>query len=94
MPIANRSPREKIAYALSVFVFGLLSFIPGLFDRSGDAYAQYSGGGGGATCAAGGRGSSSCSYSWIVLGFSSSCSVTCNAGTYACCNTDSCTCKV
>lgn len=88
------SPREKILYALSVFVFSVLSLIPGLVDRGAYAYAQYSGGGGsgGTSCAAGGPGSTSCSYSWTLFGASSSCSTSCQTGYYSCCNVESCKC--
>lgn len=88
------SPRERVFYALSVFVFAVLSLIPGLFDRGAYAYAQYGGGGGsgGTSCAAGGPGSTSCSYRWDSPFGGSSCSVTCQSGYYACCNVESCKC--
>jgi hypothetical protein len=95
MTTSTRSPRELIAAALSVCIFGVLSFIPGAFGRAGDAYAQsYSGGpsGGGTSCAAGGAGSSQCSYEWSTPIGGSSCSVTCDSGYYACCNVESCKC--
>jgi hypothetical protein len=56
-------------------------------------------GGGGTTpvCTVGGPGVSSCSVSWSMgfLGFtfSGGCSVTCDAGYYACCHTGNNTCQ-
>ena len=43
---------------------------------------------GGATdpqCQSGGPGSTSCSGSWSICGVTTSCSVTCGSGSYACC---------
>ena len=57
-------------------------------DGSGEpCYSDWSlGGGGSGRCDSGGPGATSCSIEGTVLGSGGSCSVTCQAGYYACCS--------
>jgi hypothetical protein len=41
---------EKLMFALSIALFGLLNLVPGLITRGSYAEAQYGGGGGGGSC--------------------------------------------
>lgn len=73
--------KNKLIKRITVFTI-ILIFV---FANALVVFGEQSGGGTDPQCTSGGVGSTSCEGEWTVLGVSTSCSVTCGSGYYACC---------